>query len=106
MNEFLDILTDLLDEIRDRLSSATEDQKNDLRGLVRAYTEMVNRMDGVGSAGLSWSKDEERKLLQAYNSEGVNIDDIAKKHGRTSQAITSRLKRLGVNIPKPSEPTQ
>jgi hypothetical protein len=105
MNEFLDIMTDLLDEIRIRLPSATEDQKNDLRGLVRAYAEMVNRMDGVPSAGLSWSDDEELRLLQACQA-GTSLEDLAKKHGRTFTAIVSRLNRLGVDTAKPLKPTR
>ena len=105
MNEFLDILTDLLDEFRSGLPSATEDQKNDLRGLVRAYTDMVNRMDGIPSAGLSWSDDEELRLFQGYQA-GMSIDDLAKKHGRTFQAIVSRLNRLGVDTAKPLKPTR
>ena len=96
MNELLNILTDLLDEIRDQLPTATEDQKNDLRALVRSYTEMVNQMDGVPSAGLSWTKEEDTRLKQAYQA-GLSFDVLAQKHGRTRSAIVSRLAKLGID---------
>jgi hypothetical protein len=48
-----------------------------------------------GNVGLSWSADEERGLVTAFQS-GDALSDIATKHGRTLRAIEARLERLGL----------
>src|ERR1700747_3090011 len=105
MNELLNILTELLDEIRNRLPMATEDQKNDLRGLVRAYNQMINGMDGVANAGLSWTATEETELLKAYG-DGMSFQDLAAKHSRTLGAIVARLDKLVIDTAKPTRQSE
>lgn len=46
------------------------------------------------NAGRPWSEHEDKELLALFDS-NISIEDIAKKHGRTRGAITSRLVRLG-----------
>jgi hypothetical protein len=45
-------------------------------------------------AGRSWTKNEDKTLLQKYSS-GMQVNDLAKRHGRSDRAIISRLARLG-----------
>lgn len=45
-------------------------------------------------AGSAWTADEERRLVEQFDA-GVSPAQIAKEHGRTRGAITSRLKKLG-----------
>ncbi|MGH8017399.1 MAG: hypothetical protein ACREIA_03780 [Opitutaceae bacterium] len=45
-------------------------------------------------AGSSWTSDEERRLVEQFDA-SVSPAQIAKEHGRTRGAITSRLKKLG-----------
>src|SRR6201996_391380 len=51
--------------------------------------------DNVGS---TWSADEERNLVSAFQA-GDTLADIATKHGRTLRAIEARLERLGLLTP-------
>ncbi len=46
------------------------------------------------AAGAAWTAEEEARLANEFDS-GMPIRDIARQHGRTSGAITSRLVRLG-----------
>ena len=46
------------------------------------------------NAGIAWSKSEDEMLVQEFDAE-TPIPEIAKKHGRTKGAISSRLMRLG-----------
>ena len=47
------------------------------------------------NAGKPWSKDEEERLKELYNS-GLSKKDIAKELGRTTGSISSRLNKLGL----------
>ena len=47
------------------------------------------------NAGKPWSKDEEDRLKELYNS-GLSKKDIAKELGRTIGSISSRLNKLGL----------
>ncbi len=46
------------------------------------------------NAGKPWSKDEDKLLVEAFDS-GVPLSQIAAKHDRTEGGIASRLVRLG-----------
>lgn len=46
------------------------------------------------NAGKPWGLVEDQDLLERFR-QGVNIDTLAKTHGRTRGAIASRLVRLG-----------
>lgn len=47
-----------------------------------------------GSAGARWTEQEDALLCHAFDG-GTPIGDIARQHGRTKGAITSRLVKLG-----------
>ena len=46
------------------------------------------------NAGTSWDANEDATLAREFES-GIPIPELAKRHGRTKGAITSRLVRLG-----------
>ena len=50
-----------------------------------------------GSAGKPWSEEEDRLLIQEFDS-GERIREIAAKHQRTEGGIASRLGRRGGNV--------
>jgi len=47
------------------------------------------------NVGRPWSADEERALVDAFQT-GDPLVDVAAKHGRTLRAIEARLERLGL----------
>jgi len=47
----------------------------------------------------SWSKDEEHRLVTAFDA-GVDINELMLIHGRTRNAIVTRLHRLGRILPE------
>lgn len=47
-----------------------------------------------GSAGAPWGRDEEVRLLAAYDA-GVTVDRLAQRHKRSVAAIRARLAKLG-----------
>jgi hypothetical protein len=51
------------------------------------------------NAGESWSHEEDRQVCDELRA-GVDFRNIAKTHGRTVLAITSRLVKLGMIPPK------
>jgi hypothetical protein len=51
------------------------------------------------NAGESWSHEEDRQVCDELRA-GVDFRNIAKTHGRTVLAITSRLAKLGMIPPK------
>jgi hypothetical protein len=48
-----------------------------------------------GNVGRTWTSDEERDLVTAFQA-GDALSDIATKHKRTLRAIEARLERLGL----------
>jgi len=64
----------------------------------KALTRLINyekRQQNLPSnAGVSWSLEEEDKLLAGFDT-GKGIAELAKIHGRTTGAIQSRLVKLG-----------
>lgn len=49
----------------------------------------------------AWSKDEERRLLAAFDA-GADISELMQTHGRSRNAIVTRLHRLGRILPRES----
>jgi hypothetical protein len=47
------------------------------------------------SVGQRWSEDEERRLTEAFQA-GQTVETLASNHGRTVNAIESRLEGLGL----------
>ena len=67
--------------------------------IVRALYTVVQELrrpakDELASAGKPWSTEVEAALVQAFEK-GTKIGALARKHGRTPQAIRGRLYRLG-----------
>lgn len=46
------------------------------------------------NAGKTWTASEDAELLRSFAA-GVDVDQLARRHGRTQQAIYGRLYRLG-----------
>lgn len=57
-------------------------------------SEEVGREDQPWNAGAGWTVEEDAELLAEFDS-GLQIEGLAKLHGRTQRAIESRLVRLG-----------
>jgi hypothetical protein len=56
-------------------------------------------------AGTAWAKQEDEDLIRQFD-EKISIAEIAKLHGRTRGAVTSRLVRLGkIVLPQESKVT-
>jgi hypothetical protein len=55
----------------------------------------ASRRAQLGNIGKTWSSDEIKRLLDAFQS-GEGLPEIAVRHGRTVRAIESRLEKLGV----------
>jgi hypothetical protein len=52
------------------------------------------------SVGKTWSDKEERSLRKEFEG-GDSIEQISKKHGRTTRAIEARLAKIGLLTPDP-----
>jgi len=55
----------------------------------------------VGNAGKTWSADEDRQLLAAFDA-GKTLADLAQLHGRTQGGIRARLEKHGRIDPSPA----
>jgi hypothetical protein len=62
--------------------------------LLREESSPIGSTARPPAAGAPWGADEEARLADEFDS-GMPIRDIARQHGRTTGAITSRLVRLG-----------
>src|SRR5258708_26414400 len=93
VQDLIDCLTELPAQLKLLVPSATEEQRNDLRGLLRASTDLLNQVDGLANSGLSWSTVEDSNLPVGHRA-GVSIHDLAEKRSRSSGAIRSRLHTL------------
>lgn len=86
-----------LNKINDLTQSVTKVDKQVLEAvnlLIKSHTQPFQVSDSESSSiGKPWSKAEEDKLLLDFES-GLSIGELAKNHGRTKGAITSRLARL------------
>jgi hypothetical protein len=49
-------------------------------------------------AGKAWDSDEDEQLVESFEG-GMKFSELAKRHGRTSGAIRSRLTKLGKLMP-------
>ena len=57
------------------------------------------------NAGGKWTSEEDDRLREEYAANNDSIKDIAKAHGRTPGAISSRLVKLGIIEDKPANRT-
>ena len=53
-------------------------------------------MDYYTNSGEKWSSEEENNLLQEYNEQKLDINEIGKIHKRTPGGISSKLAILGI----------
>jgi len=65
-----------------------------LRALERQRATKNRRQSLPLNAGSPWTSDEERCLVSEFDAR-TPIEDLARLHGRTPVAITSRLVKLG-----------
>jgi hypothetical protein len=59
---------------------------------------LARRSQLPGSVGKTWSDKEEQSLRKEF-ANGDSVEQIAKKHGRTTRAIEARLVRIGLLEP-------
>ncbi len=84
--EFSSEISSMVSRIGELVSSRSEDEIDDLRKLhPRAF--------------MKWDEEEEGKLTTLFSS-GSEPADIAEALGRTLQAVTARLEKLGL-VPSP-----
>ena len=79
-----------------------EDSVYNKGDIIRALYTVLNYLDTdkpkcnlPDNAGKPWSKSEEERLKELYNS-GLSKKDISKELCRTTGSISSRLNRLGL----------
>jgi hypothetical protein len=65
-----------------------------------AQKRQAARATAAGNSGKPWSKDEDDRLVAAFDA-GKPIDDLAAAHGRSRLAIEARLARFG-KVPMPA----
>ena len=65
-----------------------------LRALERQRATKKRKQSLPLNAGNPWTSDEEQRLVDKFDA-GTPIEDLARLHGRTPVAISSRLEKLG-----------
>lgn len=50
----------------------------------------------IDNRGKKWTEDEDKKLVEEYVTNKLDVNDIAEKHGRSPVAIAARLKQKGI----------
>lgn len=100
--ELLTILADGINPITGELLP-DEDSCNQVE-IVRALHSVIIELDNKHktqqktdrkNAGKPWTEEEEKRLIDEYH-EGLKVKDMAKSHGRSNGAITSRLVKLSL----------
>jgi len=71
-----------------------------LEAAVMAQKRQAARATGAGNSGKPWAKDEDDRLVAAFDA-GQSIDDLAAAHSRSRLAIEARLARFG-KVPMPA----
>ena len=71
-----------------------------LEAAVTAQKRQAARATGAGNSGKPWAKDEDDRLVAAFDA-GQSIDELAAAHGRSRLAIEARLARFG-KVPMPA----
>lgn len=82
------------DEVISILDSLSEGQPAHVAEALAAATNLLRKNVRPASAGRKWTDEEDALLCREFD-EGIAIRDLARQHGRTSGAITSRLVKLG-----------
>lgn len=66
--------------------------------VVRALFNALNELkasEAKGNKGSKWTEQEDQQLKDNFNN-GLKTSELAKLHGRSSEAIRSRLIKLGL----------
>jgi hypothetical protein len=71
-----------------------------LEAAATAQKRQAARATGAGNSGQPWAKDEDDRLVAAFDA-GQSIDDLAVAHSRSRLAIEARLARFG-KVPMPA----
>ena len=100
--ELLTILADGINPITGELLP-DEDSCNQVE-IVRALHSVIMELDNKNksqtkkyreNSGKPWTEEGEKQLIDEYH-EGLKVKDMAKSHGRSNGAITSRLVKLSL----------
>ena len=91
--EILQLLADGIDPATGELlpDESPYNKPEVIRALFAVLAEPTKRPHQ--NAGLPWSETEDEQLSQEFAA-GLRVSAIAKEHGRTRGAITSRIKHL------------
>jgi len=71
-----------------------------LEAAAAAQKRQANRATAAGNSGKPWSKEEDERLVAAFDA-GKPIDELAAAHGRSRLAIEARLARFD-KVPMPA----
>jgi hypothetical protein len=82
------------DQVISILESLVPGQTADVVEALTTATHLLRKNDRPASAGARWTEEEDALLCREFDS-GTAIRAIARQHGRSSGAITSRLVKLG-----------
>jgi len=57
---------------------------------------LAKKREKNAGAYMPWTEEEDKKLVNEFNSEQFSIRDLSEIHGRTTGAIRARIKKLGL----------
>lgn len=82
------------DQVISVLETLAEGQPPFVTEALTIATAVMRKNTRPASAGVRWTEEEDVRLCTEFDA-GAPIRDIARSHGRTPGAITSRLVKLG-----------
>lgn len=71
-----------------------------LESVIAAQRRQAARASSAGNAGKPWTKEENERLLAAFDA-GQTVDELAAAHSRSRLAIEARLAKFG-RVPMPT----
>jgi hypothetical protein len=75
------------------------------RAALQAGLARLRKAARVPAAGVRWSAEEDQRLAAEFDG-GLPIGEIARRHGRSGGAITSRLVKIGRIEPDAVKPRE
>lgn len=82
------------DQVISILEALAEGQPPFVAEALTIATAVMRKNTRPTSAGVRWTEEEDVRLCTEFDA-GTAVREIARKHGRTPGAITSRLVKLG-----------
>lgn len=90
VNNFIDT-----DENQNPIISNVSEQKK--KDTTETYQEwLTRRREIVANSHMPWSDEENSQIIHEYTDKNLTIQEISSIHGRSPDAIRSRLKKLGL----------